>query len=97
MKQEWGEMKPKNGNEDHLGPVNPFTLGNAFIEAALKLKWIEEEQQERLRRYFITSKGFEEMGNLGMDLEKALHYRPPERSHEGRVQSRTHRHHPRRH
>jgi hypothetical protein len=93
-------MKSKNGNEDHLGPVNPFTLGNAFIEAALKLKWIEEEQQERLRRYFITSKGFEEMGKLGMDLEKALHYRPSAQSPEGHAHSRTRHHqhhqHPRR-
>jgi hypothetical protein len=87
-------MKPKGKNEDHLGPVNPFILGNVFIEAALKLAWIEEEQEERQRRYFITSKGFEEMANLGMDLEKVLHqYRPPASVKEGQGPARSHRHH----
>jgi hypothetical protein len=86
-------MKPKGKNEDHLGPVNPFILGNVFIEAALKLAWIEEEQEERQRRYFITSKGFEEMGGLGIDLEKVLQYRPPTSGGESQAPSRTHRHH----
>ena len=91
-------MKPKGKNEEHLGPINPFTLGNVFIAAAVKLAWIEEEQEERQRRYFITAKGFEEMGKLGMDLEKVLQYRPPASSEEGHAPSRTHRHHrPRRH
>ena len=90
---EWGSMKPKVGNENHLGPVNPFTLGNAFIEASLKLGWVEVEQLERHRRYYITSKGFDEMGKLGMDLEKTLHYRPPISDQEGHAPSRPHRHH----
>ncbi|HVA00641.1 MAG TPA: hypothetical protein VMV34_03200 [Terriglobia bacterium] len=92
-------MKPKSKKEDHLGPISPFTLGSVFIEAATKLAWIEEEQEERQRRYFITSKGFEEMAKLGMDLEKVLHqYRPLASSPEGQAPARPHRHrHPRRH
>lgn len=85
-------MKSKNQKEDHLGPINPFTLGSIFIEAAKKLGWIEEEQEERQRRYFITSKGFEEMANLGMDLEKVLHYRPPATQQEHPAQTRPSRH-----
>jgi hypothetical protein len=86
-------MKPKTKKEDHLGPINPFTLGNVFIEAATKLGWIEEEQEERQRRYFITSKGFEEMAELGMDLEKVLHqYRPPAPRQEDHAPARPHRH-----
>jgi hypothetical protein len=91
-------MKPKGKNEDHLGPINPFTLGNVFIKAAVKLGWIVEEPQERHRQYFITSKGFEEMAKLGMDLEKALHYRPSAPRQEGHPSARAQRHHhPRRH
>jgi hypothetical protein len=85
-------MKPRGRNEDRLGPVNPFTLGNVFVESALKLAWIEMEQEERHRQYFITSKGFEEMGKLGMDLEKVLHYRPSAPRQEEPLRTRTHRH-----
>lgn len=70
-------MKPKGKDENRLGPVNPFTVGSVFIEAAKKLEWIEEEKTERQRQFFITSKGFEEMTKLGMDLQRALMYRQP--------------------
>lgn len=90
-------MKATSKKEDHLGPINPFTLGNVFIAAAQKLGWIEEEQEERQRRYFITSKGFEEMTKLGMDLEKVLHYRQAAVRPEGPAPGRPHqRHHARR-
>ncbi len=69
-------MKPKEPLENRIGPVNPFAMGNVFIEAAKKLGWMEEEQVERQRRYFITPKGFAEMEKLGMDLQRVLHYRP---------------------
>ena len=88
-------MKQKDKKEDHLGPINPFTLGSVFIEAARKSGWIEEEQEERQRQYFITSKGFEEMTNLGMDIEKVLHqYRPPASRQEDQASTRPHRRHP---
>jgi len=70
-------MNPKGKDKDHLGPVNPFTVGNVFIEAAMKLEWIVEEKTERQRQFYITSKGFEEMSKLGMNIEKALLYREP--------------------
>lgn len=69
-------MKAKEPEQNRMGPVNPFGLGNVFIEAARKLGWIEEEQVDRQRRYFITSKGFAEMEKLGMDLQRVVHYRP---------------------
>lgn len=69
-------MKAKEAEENRIGPVNPFGLGNVFIEAAKKLGWMEEEQVDRQRRYFITSKGFTEMEKLGMDLQRVVHYRP---------------------
>ena len=69
-------MKPKEPGEDRIGPVNPFGLGNVFIEAARKLGWVYEEQVDRQRRYYITSKGFAEMEKLGMDLNRVVHYRP---------------------
>jgi len=68
-------MDPKVKDKNHLGPVNPFTVGNVFIEAAMKLEWIEEEKTERQRQFYITSKGFDEMSKLGMNIEKALLYR----------------------
>lgn len=86
-------MKPKGKIEDHLGPINPFTLGSVFIEAAKKLAWIAEEPHERHRQYYITSKGFEEMEKLGMDLEKVLHYGPPASHPQEPARARTHRHH----
>ncbi len=86
-------MEPKGKKTDHLGPINPFTLGSVFIEAVRKLGWVVEEQEERQRRYFITSKGFEEMGKLGMDLERVLHYRASESRQEDKTPSRQHRHH----
>jgi len=81
-------MKPKGGNENHLGPVNPFTLGNAFLEASLKLGWVETEQFERHQRYYITSKGFDEMEKLGMNLQKTLQYRRSESGRESSAPSR---------
>ena len=59
-------MKAKEAQENRIGPVNPFALGNVFIEAAKKLGWMEEEMVERQRRYFITTKGFAEMEKMGM-------------------------------
>ena len=70
-------MKPKGKDENRLGPVNPFTVGSVFIEAAKKLEWIEEDHIDRHRQYFITPKGFEEMSKLGMNIERALLYRQP--------------------
>jgi hypothetical protein len=69
-------MKPKEPEENRIGPVNPFALGTVFIEAAKKLGWMDEEQVERQRRYFITPKGFTEMGKLGMDLQNIANYKP---------------------
>ena len=68
-------MKTKAKHEDRLGPVNPFTVGSVFIEAAKKLEWIVEDKTERQRQYFITPTGFEEMSKLGMNIERALLYR----------------------
>ena len=69
-------MKSKEPQENHIGPVNPFALGNVFIEAAKKLGWMLEEQVERQRRYYITPQGFAEMEKLGLELQRVLHYRP---------------------
>jgi len=69
-------MKAKEPEQDRIGPVNPFGLGNVFIEAVKKLGWIQEEQVDRQRRYYITPKGFAEMEKLGMDLQRVVHYRP---------------------
>jgi hypothetical protein len=69
-------MKSKEPQENRIGPVNPFALGNVFIEAAKKLGWMEEDLVERQRRYFITPKGFAEMEKLGMNLQRVAHYRP---------------------
>jgi hypothetical protein len=69
-------MKPKEPEENRIGPVNPFALGTVFIDAAKKLGWMDEEQVERQRRYFITPKGFAEMGKLGMDLQNIANYKP---------------------
>lgn len=70
-------MKPKAQHEERLGPVNPFTVGSVFIEAAKKLEWIVEDKTDRQRQYFITPKGFEEMSKLGMNMERVLLYRQP--------------------
>lgn len=69
-------MKAKDAKETRIGPVNPFALGGVFIEAAKKLGWMQEEQVERQRRYYITSEGFAEMEKLGMDLQRVVHYKP---------------------
>jgi hypothetical protein len=69
-------MKSKEKEESRIGPVNPFALGNVFIEAAKKSGWMVEEQVERQRRYYITPAGFTEMEKLGMDLQRVAHYRP---------------------
>ena len=69
-------MKSKELQENRIGPVNPFALGNVFIEAAKKLGWMVEEQVERQRRYYITPQGFAEMEKLGLELQRVLHYRP---------------------
>lgn len=84
-------MKSKSKDENRLGPVNPFTVGSVFIEAAKKLEWIEEEKTERQQQYFITSKGFEEMSKLGMNIERALLYRqPPAEQQHHRARPHTH-------
>ncbi len=86
-------MKPKGKDDDRLGPVNPFVVGNVFIEAAKKLEWIEEDKTDRHRQYFITSKGFEEMSKLGMNIERALLYRQlPAEPQRHRPPSHTHHH-----
>ena len=78
-------MKPKAKHEDRLGPVNPFTVGSVFIDAAKKLEWIVEDKTERHKQYFISPKGFEEMSKLGMNIERALLYRePPEEGRQHR-------------
>src|SRR5438270_3513126 len=69
-------MKSKEPQASRIGPVNPFAMGDVFIAAAKKLGWMEEEQVDRLRRFYITTKGFSEMEKLGMDLQKVVHYRP---------------------
>jgi len=69
-------MKSKDAKETRIGPVNPFALGGVFIEAAKKLGWMLEEQEERQRRYYITAEGFTEMEKLGMDLQRVVHYKP---------------------
>jgi hypothetical protein len=69
-------MKSKDVKDTHIGPVNPFALGGVFIEAAKKLGWMHEEQEERQRRYYITAEGFAEMEKLGMDLQRVVHYKP---------------------
>jgi len=69
-------MKSKESEDNRIGPVNPFGLGNVFIEAVKKLGWMVEEQVDRQRRYYITPKGFAEMEKLGMDLQRVIHYRP---------------------
>jgi len=79
-------MKPKAKHEDRLGPVNPFTVGSVFIDAAKKLEWIVEDKTERHRQYFITPKGFEEMSKLGMNIERALLYRQPPEEQQQRQQ-----------
>ncbi len=87
-------MKPKAKDEERLGPVNPFTVGSVFIDAAKKLEWIVEDQTDRHRQYFITPKGFEEMSKLGMNIERALLYRqPPAENH--RRAAPSHHHHQR--
>ncbi|HZT71823.1 MAG TPA: hypothetical protein VFC10_19005 [Terriglobia bacterium] len=84
-------MKPKNEEQNRLGPVNPFTVGSVFVEAAKKMEWIEEDKTDRHRRYFITPKGFEEMSKLGMNIERALLYRqPPEQPQRHRTPSHAH-------
>src|SRR5690242_2115181 len=69
-------MKSKDAKETRIGPVNPFALGGVFIEAAKKLGWMHEEQEERQRRYYITAEGFTEMEKLGLDLQRVVHYKP---------------------
>ncbi|HLY61512.1 MAG TPA: hypothetical protein VKV95_12260 [Terriglobia bacterium] len=69
-------MKSKDPKENRIGPVNPFALGGVFIEAAKKLGWMQEEQEERQRRYYITPEGFAEMEKLGLDLQRVVHYKP---------------------
>jgi hypothetical protein len=86
----WGYMKPKAKDENRLGPVNPFNVGSAFIEAAKKLEWIVEDKTERHRQYFITPNGFEEMTKLGMNIERALLYRQPPAEQPRRAHARTH-------
>ena len=88
-------MKSKGKDENRLGPVNPFNVGNVFVEAAKKLEWIEEDQTERHRQYFITPKGFEEMTKLGMNIERALLYRQPPSEHQRRAQAPRPHHQPR--
>jgi hypothetical protein len=78
-------MKSKGKDHDRLGPVNPFTVGSVFIEAAKKLEWLEEDKTDRQRQYFITPKGFEEMSKLGMNIERALLYRQPPSEHHRRA------------
>lgn len=90
-------MKSKEKEGNRIGPVNPFALGGVFIDAAKKLGWMEEEQDARQRRYFITPKGFDEMGKLGMDLQRVAHYKPmtPREEHPASRHERHHlRHHP---
>ena len=70
-------MTSKSKEDNRLGPVNPFTVGSVFVEAAKKLEWIEEDTSERHRQYFITPKGLEEMTKLGMNIERILLYRQP--------------------
>jgi len=80
-------MTSKAKHEDRLGPVNPFTVGSVFVDAAKKLEWIVEDKTERHKQYFITPKGFEEMSKLGMNIERALLYRePPEEQRQQRQQ-----------
>lgn len=81
-------MKPKGNEENRLGPVNPFVVGNVFIEAAKKLEWIVEDKTERHKQYFITPKGFEEMTKLGMNIERALLYRQPPAEQQRRAPQR---------
>jgi hypothetical protein len=83
-------MKPKAKDEERLGPVNPFTVGNVFIDAAKKLEWIVEDTTERHRQYFISPKGFEEMTKLGMNIQRALLYRQPPSEHHRRAPSHGH-------
>lgn len=84
-------MKSKE-EHNRLGPVNPFTVGSVFVEAAKKMEWIEEDQTDRHRQYFITPKGFEEMSKLGMNIERVLLYRqPPEQPQRRHVPSHSHR------
>jgi hypothetical protein len=85
-------MTPKAKEENRLGPVNPFTVGNVFIEAAKKLEWIEEDKTERHRQYFITPKGLEEMTKLGMNIERALLYREPPAENQRRQMPPEHQH-----
>jgi DNA-binding PadR family transcriptional regulator len=80
-------MTSKAKHEDRLGPVNPFTVGSVFVEAAKKLEWVVEDTTERHKQYFITPKGFEEMSKLGMNIERILLYRqPPEEQRQHRQQ-----------
>ncbi|HET7214499.1 MAG TPA: hypothetical protein VFL79_12975 [Terriglobia bacterium] len=80
-------MTSKAKHEDRLGPVNPFTVGSVFVEAAKKAEWIVEDTTERHKQYFITPKGFEEMSKLGMNIERVLLYRqPPEEQRQQRQQ-----------
>ena len=81
-------MKPKGNEQNRLGPVNPFVVGNVVIEAAKKMEWIEEDKTERHRQYFITPKGFEEMTKLGMNIERALLYRQPPAEQQRRTSQR---------
>ena len=80
-------MTSKAKHEDRLGPVNPFTVGSVFVEAAKKLEWVVEDTTERHKQYFITPQGFEEMSKLGMNIERILLYRqPPEEQRQQRQQ-----------
>ena len=83
-------MTSKGKDQDRLGPVNPFTVGSVFIEAAKKLEWIAEEQVDRQKQYYITPKGFEEMSKLGMNIERALLYRQPPAEQPRRAHTATH-------
>ncbi len=84
-------MTSKSNEENRLGPVNPFTVGSVFVEAAKKLEWIEEDKADRHRQYYITPKGLEEMTKLGMNIERVLLYRQPPAEHHRRTP--THAHH----
>jgi hypothetical protein len=86
-------MTSKSNEENRLGPVNPFTVGSVFVEAAKKLEWIVEDKTERHRQYYITPKGLEEMTKLGMNIERMLLYRQPPAEQHRRTPSPSHTHH----
>ncbi|MGA1976129.1 MAG: hypothetical protein ABSG92_10890 [Conexivisphaerales archaeon] len=56
-------------------PLNPFALGAALLEWAIRSGWIEAEGEGRMRKYYITDSGEHEMMAKGIKVDKISHYK----------------------